>query len=366
MSSPDLAAADPTGRAPLAPSWPRSRACLELTRGAPPPAGGHRQHALVPRRVAPDIAIDSALLLEKAVGPPPRCPLFDDPRARRPQAIPGYSALTAHQLQETVYALLADRQKRFEETRKASPTLPGQRGSGQRLPAAGRVGAVLRSIRGTSSRWTLRRTLLGTSRPCRGPGARQTTGSGKSTTTAIIDRQTHPAGHRHDRGPDRFVHQHVSAWSTSARSATTRCRSPTRVTAPAGPDIDRRWMRPRDDRHGDSGDHLVFGTLTTDDHRPSSTCSPSSRRRSTQLAASIQAIVCQTLCKDGRRRGRVAATGSSRRRDCSLIRGEAAVVRPLQTGSRFGYPQPGSRGAGRSTSGRPWMSDLSSCSSCWG
>jgi twitching motility protein PilT len=374
VSSPDgfsLPLTPPVG-APLAPLLAEvPRLPVELHPVAPPPASEAGIVSVMRSSLgesAPDIAIDEVLLylLEKggsdlhlSVNAPPMIRVHGDL-----QAIPGYSALTAHQLQETVYALLTDRQKqRFEETKELdfAYALPGAaRFRVNVFQQQGCVGAVLRSIPWDILPLDALRlpALLGDFAALprglvlvTGP-----TGSGKSTTlAAIIDRANRTRqGHIVTiEDPIEFVHQHRQCVVNQREvgSDTMSFANALKHALRQDPDIVLVGeMRDLETiatalTAAETG-HLVFGTLHTSSSattidRIVDVFPPEQQAQiRTQLAASIQAIVCQTLCKTADGEGRVAATEILIATPAvrNLIReGKLqSIPSALQTGSRFG------------------------------
>ena len=316
----------------------------------------------------PDIAIDEVLLyllerdgsdLHLSVNAPPMIRVHGDL-----EAVPGYAALTPHQLQDTVYALLTDRQKqRFEEAKELdfAYALPGAaRFRVNIFQQQGSVGAVLRSIRwdvlpldalGLPSILgdfaALPRGLVLVTGP---------TGSGKSTTlAAIIDRANRTRqGHIVTiEDPIEFVHQHrqcvvnqreVGSDTHSFANALKHAlrQDPDIVLVGEMRDLETIGTALTAAETG----HLVFGTLHTSSSattidRIVDVFPPDQQSQvRTQLAASIQAIVCQTLCRTADGEGRVAATEVLIATPAvrNLIReGKLqSIPSALQTGSRFG------------------------------
>jgi twitching motility protein PilT len=316
----------------------------------------------------PEISLDEVLLylLEKggsdlhlSVNSPPMIRVHGEL-----EAVPGYRPLTSHQLQDAVYAILTDRQKqKFEENKELdlAYTLPGAaRFRVNLMQQQGAVGAVLRAIP-----WEIlplealrmpeilgdfadlpRGLVLVT-----GP-----TGSGKSTTlAAIIDR-----ANRTRRGhiitiedPIEFVHQHrqcvvnqrevgEDTWSFANALKHALRQDPDIILVGEMRDLETISIALTAAETG----HLVFGTLHTSSaastiDRIIDVFPPEQQAQiRTQLAASIQAVVCQALCKTADSKGRVAATEVMVATPAvrNLIReGKLqSIPSSLQTGSRFG------------------------------
>jgi twitching motility protein PilT len=280
------------------------------------------------------------------------------------EPVPGYRALTAHQLQESIYSILTERQKqRFEETKELDLAyeMPGAaRFRVNLMQQRGVVTAVLRAIP-----WEIlplealnmptiladfamlpRGLVLVT-----GP-----TGSGKSTTlAAIIDRANRTRkGHILTiEDPIEFVHQNRGCVVNQREvGEDTRSFSEALTHAlRADPDIILVGeMRDLDTistalTAAETG-HLVFATLHTSSaastiDRIIDVFPPEQQEQvRAQLASSVQAIVCQTLCRRSDNGGRVAATEVLIATPAvrNLIReGKLqSIPSTLQTGSRFG------------------------------
>ena len=277
---------------------------------------------------------------------------------------PGYSALTDQEIRQGVYAVLTERQRaRFEEEHELdfAYELPGAaRFRVNLMQQQGNVGAVLRAIpweitpleslnlpENLADFAMLPRGLVLVTGP---------TGSGKSTTlAAVIDRANRlRAGHIVTiEDPIEFVHQH--------RSSLVSQREVGRDTDSFGEALKRALRQDPDIiLVGEMRDletisialtaaetgHLVFGTLHTSS--AASTIDriidvfPGDRQAQvrTQLANSLQAVVCQVLCRTTSGKGRVAATEVMIATPAvsNLIREGKLQSIPsmLQTGSRFG------------------------------
>ena len=316
----------------------------------------------------PEISLDEILvyLLEQkgsdlhlSVKSPPMIRVHGDL-----EPVPGYRPLTAHQLQEAVYAILTDRQKqRFEETKELDLAyqLPGAaRFRVNIMQQQGSIGAVLRAIP-----WDIlplealrmpeilgdfadlpRGLVLVT-----GP-----TGSGKSTTlAAIIDKANRTRkGHIITiEDPIEFVHKHrqcvvnqreVGQDTMSFQNALKHAlrQDPDIILVGEMRDLETIAIALTAAETG----HLVFGTLHTSSaattiDRVIDVFPPEQQSQiRTQLAASIQAVVCQTLCRTAEGNGRVAATEVMIATPAvrNLIReGKLqSIPSALQTGARFG------------------------------
>jgi twitching motility protein PilT len=321
-----------------------------------------------PGQGAPEVAIDEVLLylLEKggsdlhlSVNSPPMIRVHGDL-----EAVPGYRALTAQQLQESIYSILTDRQKqRFEETKELDLAyeMPGAaRFRVNLMQQRGAISAVLRAIP-----WEIlpldalnmpsiladfadlpRGLVLVT-----GP-----TGSGKSTTlAAIIDKANRTRkGHIITiEDPIEFVHQHrqcvvnqreVGQDTMSFEAALKHAlrQDPDIILVGEMRDLETIAIALTAAETG----HLVFGTLHTSSaattiDRIIDVFPPSQQQQiRTQLANSVQAVVCQALCRTADRKGRVAATEVMVATPAvrNLIReGKLqSIPSALQTGSRFG------------------------------
>jgi twitching motility protein PilT len=284
----------------------------------------------------PDIPLDEILLylLEKggsdlhlSVKSPPMIRVHGDL-----EPVPGYRALTAQQLQETIYTILTERQKqRFEETRELDLAyeLPGAaRFRVNLMQQRGAVGAVLRAIPweilplealhmppNLADFANLPRGLVLVTGP---------TGSGKSTTlAAIIDRANRTRkGHIITiEDPIEFVHQHrgcvvnqreVGEDTLSFQEALKHAlrQDPDIILVGEMRDLETIAIALTAAETG----HLVFGTLHTSSaastiDRIIDVFPPGQQAQiRTQLASSIQAVVCQTLCRHAKGEGRIAAT----------------------------------------------------------
>ena len=182
------------------------------------------------------------------------------------------------------------------------------------------------------------------------------TGSGKSTTlAAIIDRANRTRkGHIITiEDPIEFVHQHRNCIVNQREVGTDTMSFAAALKHALRQDPDIILVGEMRDLEtiaialtaAETG-HLVFGTLHTSS--AASTIDriidvfPSEQQSQirTQLAASIQAIVCQTLCKTTDGKGRVAATEVLIATPAvrNLIReGKLqSIPSSLQTGSKFG------------------------------
>lgn len=337
-----------------------------------PPTADAAGITAMPRSVLtdtePGIAIDDILvhLLEQrasdlhlAVNSPPMIRVHGEL-----EAVPGYASLTPHQLQDAVYALLTDRQKqRFEEERELdfAYALPGAARFRVNLYLnQGTIGAAFRAIP-----WdilpldalslpevigefaALPRGLVLVTGP---------TGSGKSTTlAAILDR-----ANRTRRGhivtiedPIEFVHPHRLSVVNQREVGSDTHDFATALRHALRQDPDIILVGEMRDLEtiataltaAETG-HLVFATLHT-----SSAASTIDRiidvfppeqqgQVRTQLANSVQAIVCQTLCRTADGQGRVAATevlvATPAIRNLIREGKPQSIPSMLQTGSRYG------------------------------
>jgi twitching motility protein PilT len=316
----------------------------------------------------PEVAIDEVLLylLEKggsdlhlSVNSPPMIRVHGEL-----EPVPGYRALTAQQLQESIYAILTDRQKqRFEETKELDLAyeMPGAaRFRVNLMQQRGAISAVLRAIP-----WEIlpldalnMPSILGDFADLprglvlvTGP-----TGSGKSTTlAAIIDKANRTRkGHIITiEDPIEFVHQHrlcvvnqreVGADTMSFEAALKHAlrQDPDIILVGEMRDLETISIALTAAETG----HLVFGTLHTSSaattiDRIIDVFPPSQQQQiRTQLANSVQAVVCQALCRTADGQGRVAATEVMIATPAvrNLIReGKLqSIPSALQTGSRFG------------------------------
>jgi twitching motility protein PilT len=315
-----------------------------------------------------DVSIDDVLiyLLEKSgsdlhlsVNAPPMIRVLGEM-----EPVPGYSALTAHQLQEAVYSILTDRQKqRFEETKELdlAYALPGAaRFRVNLMQQRGTMAAVFRSIP-----WEILPLEALNMPPVVGDLAdlprglvlvTGPTGSGKTTTlAAIIDK-----ANRTRRGhivtiedPIEFVHQHrrcvvnqrevgEDTMSFAAALKHALRQDPDIILVGEMRDLETIGIALTAAETG----HLVFGTLHTSSaattiDRIVDVFPPEQQSQvRTQLAASIQAIICQSLCRTSDGQGRVAATEVLIATPAirNLIReGKLqSIPSSLQTGSKFG------------------------------
>ncbi len=342
---------------------------IEMAPVGPPPASDEGI-ITVERTVGsePEIPLDELLIyllkhggsdLHLSVNSPPMIRVHGDL-----EAVPGFSALTSHQLREAMYAILTDRQKqKFEENKELdlAYSMPGAaRFRVNVMQQQGVTGAVLRAIP-----WDIlplealhmpdvlgdfaqlpRGLVLVT-----GP-----TGSGKSTTlAAIIDRANRTRkGHIITiEDPIEFVHQHRGCVVNQREVGEDTWTFESALVHALRQDPDIILVGEMRDREtiataltaAETG-HLVFGTLHTSS--AGSTIDrvidvfPGDQQSQirTQLASSIQAVVCQTLCRRLDGGGRVAATEVLVATPAirNLIR-EAklqSIPSALQTGSKYG------------------------------
>jgi twitching motility protein PilT len=280
------------------------------------------------------------------------------------EAVPGYRPVTAHQLQDAVYSILTDKQKqRFEENKELDLAyqLPGAaRFRVNLMQQQGSIGAVLRAIP-----WEILPLEALRMPPILGDFAdlprglvlvTGPTGSGKSTTlAAIIDKANRTRkGHIITiEDPIEFVHQHRQCVVNQREVGTDTMSFEAALKHALRQDPDIILVGEMRDLEtisialtaAETG-HLVFGTLhtssaaTTIDRIIDVFPSEQQSQIRTQLAASVQAIVCQTLCKTADGKGRVAATEVLMATPAirNLIReGKLqSIPSALQTGSRFG------------------------------
>lgn len=316
----------------------------------------------------PEVSIDSALLFLLEKGGSDLHLTVDSPPMIRVHGeldpIPGYRALTAHQLQQAVYAILTERQKqRFEETREldfAYEMLGAARFRVNLMHQRGTIAAVLRAIPWEiiplealgmpdelGSLADLPRGLVLVTGP---------TGSGKSTTlAAVIDRANRTRkGHIVTvEDPIEFIHPHrqsvvnqreVGEDTLSFANALKHAlrQDPDIILVGEMRDLETISIALTAAETG----HLVFGTLHTSSagstiDRIIDVFPPEQQAQvRTQLANSLRAVVCQTLCRKPDGNGRVAATEVMVATPAirNLIReGKLqSIPSALQTGSRYG------------------------------
>ena len=297
--------------------------------------------------------------LHLSPGAPPRYRVHGDL-----EDVPGYGMLTPTSVRDAVYAILTERQKKsFEEQRELDLAyeLPGvARFRVNVMWQQGKVSAVLRAIP-----WEiLPLEALGMPPQLRdmanlprglvlvtGP-----TGSGKSTTlAAMID-----TANRTRKGhivtiedPIEFVHPHrlSTVNQREVGQDTQSFAEALRHALRQDPDIILVGeMRDLETiatalTAAETG-HLVFGTLhtssaaTTIDRIIDVFPAGQQDQIRTQLASSLQAVVCQALCRKVDGKGRVAATEVMIATPAirNLIReGKLqSIPSALQTGSKFG------------------------------
>jgi twitching motility protein PilT len=280
------------------------------------------------------------------------------------EPIPGHRALTPHQLQESIYAILTDKQKqRFEESHELDLAyeLPGAaRFRVNLMQQRGSVGAVLRAIP-----WEIKPLEALLMPPILADFANLPrglvlvtgpTGSGKSTTlAAIIDRANRTRkGHIITiEDPIEFVHQHRQSLVSQRGVGEDTVSFAEALKHALRQDPDIMLVGEMRDLEtiataltaAETG-HLVFGTLhtssagTTIDRIIDVFPSGQQAQIRTQLAASVQAIVCQTLCRRSDGQGRIAATEVLIATPAirNLIReGKLqSIPSSLQTGARYG------------------------------
>ncbi|MDO8732070.1 MAG: type IV pilus twitching motility protein PilT [Actinomycetota bacterium] len=297
--------------------------------------------------------------LHLSVGSPPLIRVNGDL-----QPVVGYQPFSGQEIKAALYAVLTDRQKQvFEENKELdlAYALPGAaRFRVNLLQQQGFMGAVLRAIP-----WEIK-SLEALDMPaelgelCKlarglvlvtGP-----TGSGKSTTlAAMVDRVNRTRkGHIITiEDPVEFVHKHRSCvvnqrevgtdtWSFANALKHALRQDPDVILVGEMRDLETISIALTAAETG----HLVFATLHT-----SSAASTIDRiidvfpaeqqaQIRTQLANSIEAVVCQTLCRTVDAAGRVAATEVMIATPAirNLIReGKLqSIPSALQTGSRHG------------------------------
>lgn len=280
------------------------------------------------------------------------------------EPIEGFGPLTATQVREAVYTMLTERQKqRFEETHELdlAYSLPGAaRFRVNVMMQRGAPAAVLRAIP-----WEIKALeALGMPEVVGGLAdlprglvlVTGPTGSGKSTTlAAIIDRANRTRkGHIVTiEDPIEFVHPHRSCIVNQREVGedTESFQAALRHALRQDPDILLVGeMRDLETIQialtaAETG-HLVFGTLHTSSagstiDRVIDVFPPQQQAQiRAQLAGSLQAVVCQTLCRTTDGKGRVAATEILMATPAvrNLIReGKLqSIPSALQTGSKFG------------------------------
>jgi twitching motility protein PilT len=297
--------------------------------------------------------------LHLTLGAPPMVRIHGDL-----ERVAGFGPLTGTQLQDCLYSILTERQKqRFEELKELDLAyeLPGAaRFRVNLFLQRGTIGGVLRAIP-----WEIKAlealnmppSLAGFAALPRGLVlVTGPTGSGKSTTlAAIIDKanRTRKAHIMTIEDPVEFVHQHrlsvvnqreVGDDTLSFNNALKHAlrQDPDIILVGEMRDLETISIALTAAETG----HLVFGTLHTSS--AGSTIDriidvfPSGQQSQirTQVAASLQAVVCQTLCKTADGKGRVAATEVLIATPAvrNLIR-EAklqSIPSAMQTGSKFG------------------------------
>jgi twitching motility protein PilT len=314
------------------------------------------------------IALDDALLylLEKggsdlhlSVGLPPMIRVLGDM-----EKVEGYPVFTGQSLQATMYGILNERQKqKFEETKELdfAYSMPGAaRFRVNMFQQKGSTGAVLRTIP-----WEIKSLEELGMPPALGNLANLPnglvlvtgpTGSGKSTTLAAIVDQANRTRSAHImtiEDPVEFVHQHrrsvvnqrevgEDTWSFAAALKHALRQDPDIILVGEMRDLETISIALTAAETG----HLVFGTLHTSSagstiDRIIDVFPPAQQAQiRTQIGSSLQAVICQALCKTADGKGRAAAleimiaTPAIR----NLIReGKLqSIPSALQTGSRFG------------------------------
>lgn len=274
------------------------------------------------------------------------------------------SALTPRQLQEAVYSILTDHQKQiFEENKELdfAYELPGAaRFRVNLMQQQGSMGAVFRTIPWEilplealnmpgqlADLSSLPRGLVLVTGP---------TGSGKSTTlAAIVDRanRTRKSHIVTIEDPIEFVHKHRQSvvsqrevgqdtWSFANALKHALRQDPDIILVGEMRDLETISIALTAAETG----HLVLGTLHTSSaastiDRIIDVFPPEQQSQvRTQLSNSLEAVVCQTLCKTSDGKGRVAATEIMIATPAirNLIReGKLqSIASSLQTGSKSG------------------------------
>lgn len=279
-------------------------------------------------------------------------------------AVEGFSKLTGKQVERAIYSILSDQQRKtFEETKEldAAYAIPGlSRFRVNVYRSKGSVSSVMRAIPfeikpiealglpHTINRYAkLPRGLVLVTGP---------TGSGKSTTLAAIIDQINRTQHGHIltiEDPVEFVHSHqnclvsqreVGADTNSFANALKAAlrEAPNYVLVGEMRDYETISLAVTMAETG----HLVFGTLHT--NSAPETISrivdvfPSDQQDQirTQLAASLQAVVCQNLVRTADGNGRVAVVevmNITQSIKTKIIKNQLnAIISDLQTGSRDG------------------------------
>ncbi|CAB4930570.1 MAG: PilT/PilU family type 4a pilus ATPase [Actinobacteria bacterium] len=337
-----------------------------------PPAGGGEGIVRLDRSAVSGIdggiELDELLLhlleeggsdLHLTLGSPPMIRVHGDL-----EPVAGFGPLTGTQLQDCLYSILTDRQKqRFEEAKELDLAyeLPGAaRFRVNLFQQRGTIGGVLRAIP-----WEIKALEALNMPPILGEFAdlprglvlvTGPTGSGKSTTlAAIIDKanRTRKAHIMTIEDPVEFVHRHRQSVVNQREVGDDTLSFANALKHALRQDPDIILVGEMRDLEtiaialtaAETG-HLVFGTLHTSSagstiDRIIDVFPPGQQSQiRTQVAASIQAVVCQTLCKTSDGKGRVAATEVLVATPAvrNLIReGKLqSIPSALQTGSRFG------------------------------
>jgi twitching motility protein PilT len=247
------------------------------------------------------------------------------------EPVEGYDVLTGEVLQTTLYGVLTERQRKvFEENLELdfAYAVPGQaRFRANLFRQRESIGAVMRlipweikpleslgmpSVMSTFA--DLKRGLVLVTGP---------TGSGKSTTLAAVIDQVNRTRSGHImtiEDPIEFLHEHRSSLVNQREvgSDTHSFRAALKHVLRQDPDVILVGeLRDLDTisvalTAAETG-HLVFATLHTQSAQDTITrvvdVFPADQQQQvrTQLAATLQAVVCQTLCKTIDGTGRVAA-----------------------------------------------------------
>ena len=361
-------AVPPTDSTPVSTTEPSSAASAPAPVLPPLPtdAGVVRRDAAADEAEA--LSLDELLLellrvggsdLHLSADAPPRYRVHGDL-----EDVPGYGALTSTAIRDAVYSILTERQKKtFEDELEldlAYELTGAARFRVNVMRQQGKITAVMRSIpweimplealgmpAELGDLANLPRGLVLVTGP---------TGSGKSTTLAAIIDKANRTRQSHIvtiEDPIEFVHPHRKS-TVNQREVGEDTKSFAEALRHAlrqDPDIilvgEMRDLETIGTAltAAETG-HLVFGTLHT-----SSAGSTIDRiidvfpqgqqdQIRTQLASSIQAVVCQALCKTADGQGRVAATEVMIATPAirNLIReGKLqSIPSALQTGSKFG------------------------------
>lgn len=279
--------------------------------------------------------------------------------------IPGFDPLSGKDIESTVYAIINDKQrKKFEETREldTSYSIPGKsRFRVNVFRSKGSVAAVLRTIPfeiKPIEALGLPSSLNGYTKLPRGLVlVTGPTGSGKSTTlAAMIDQINRTQNGKHIltiEDPIEFVHGHKGCVVNQREVGTDTDSFNNALKAALREAPDYILVGELRDYEtislaitmAETG-HLVFGTLHT--NSAPETISrivdvfPADQQDQvkTQLAASLQAVVCQNLIRTKDGNGRVAAVeimNMTQSIKSAIKKGRLdSIVSDMQTGSNMG------------------------------